>query len=328
LLPWIVGALALTLAVRAGVRWWQVRQSQLPTGIVYGNGRLEADEIDIDTKFAERVAQLFANEGDLVHAGQTLARMDTRDIEAERRSAEATLLEAGRTIDEMQANIRQQRTQVDLAKKELERYRALVQKDYVTHEDFDQRQQAYDGAVATQAATVAKLHEAEHAREAAQHVVELDDVNIRDNVLVAPRDGRILYRIANLGEVLPAGGKVFTMLDATSVYMDIYLPTADAGRIRLGAEGRIVLDAYPQNPIPASVSFLATQAQFTPKAVETKSDRDKLMFRVKVRIDSTLLRAYEGAVRTGLPGVAYVRVDSTLSWPQQLRGRMPTNTAS
>ena len=228
----------------------------------------------------------------------------------------------------MTANILQQRTQVDLARKELDRYRMLVQQDYVTHEDFDERQQTYDAALAMLAATVAKLHEAQHARDAARHVVELDDVNIRDNVLVAPRDGRILYRIANLGEVLPAGGKVFTMLDATSVYMDIYLPTAEAGRVRLGADGRIVLNAYPQRPIRASVSYLATQAQFTPKAVETKNDRDKLMFRVKVRIDSTLLREYQSAVRTGLPGVAYVRVDSTIAWPSQLQGRISTKPTS
>jgi HlyD family secretion protein len=325
-LPYVVGALALLLVARAGVRWWQDRQAQLPSGIVSGNGRLEADEIDIDAKFTERLAQLYANEGDLVHAGQPVARMATQDLDEGRRSAQAALLESERTVDEMQANITQQRTQVDLAQKEVARYRGLVQKDYVTREVFDERQQAYDGAVATLAATVARLREAEHAREAARHVVELDDVNIQDNVLVAPRDGRILYRIANLGELLPAGGKVFTMLDATSVYMDIYLPTADAGRVRLGADGRIVLDAYPQRPIVATVSYLATQAQFTPKAVETKNDRDKLMFRVKVRIDSTVLRGLEGAVRTGLPGVAYVRVDSTTAWPAALRGGVAAHT--
>ncbi len=69
----------------------------------------------------------------------------------------------------------------------------------------------------------------------------------------------------------------------------------------------------------AAVSFLATEAQFTPKAVETRSERDKLMFRVKVRIDSTLLRSHEAAVRTGLPGMAYVRLDSTVAWPRALQ---------
>ena len=326
--PLVVAALAAILCVRAGLRWWHEQQLRLPTGIVFGNGRLEADEIDIETKFPERVATLYVNEGDLVHAGQPLARMDTRDLDAARSSAIATALQAERTIDEMQADIAQERTQLDFAKTELDRYRELVAKDYSTREDLDERVQAYDGAVATLNANVAKLHEAQHARDAARHVVDLDDINIRDNTLVAPRDGVIQYRIANLGEFLPAGSKIFTMLDATSVYMDIDLPTADAGRVRLADDGRIVLDAYPHNPIPATVSYLATEAQFTPKAVETKNDRDLLMFRVKVRIDSTFLKGHEGAVRTGLPGVGYVRVDSTTGWPTWLRGPVSTTPTS
>src|ERR1700756_3034012 len=83
--------------------------------------------------------------------------------------------------------------------------------------------------------------------------------------LVAPRNGPIEYRVANVGEVLPVGGKVFTMLDASYVYMDVYLPTAEAGRVRLGSEARIVLDAYPAHVIPAKVVFVSSQAQFTPK---------------------------------------------------------------
>ena len=85
--------------------------------------------------------------------------------------------------------------------------------------------------------------------------------------------------------MLAAGGKVFTMLDISYVYMDIYLPTAEAGKVKFGADARIVLDAYPNGAIPAKVSFIATQAQFTPKTVETKSERDKLMFRIRVKID-------------------------------------------
>jgi len=320
-LPLLFGVVAASLVVRAGVRWWQGRQSALPAGIVYGNGRLEADEIDVDTKFAGRVAQLYASEGDLVHAGQLVARMDTRDLEASRRAALAQVAQADRLVDEMQANLQQQRSQLALAAKELDRYRELVARDFVDRETFDQRQQAFDAATASLSAADAKLQQALQSREAARQLAQVLDVNIRDDSLVAPRDARIQYRIANLGEVLPAGGKVFTMLDATSVYMDIYLPTRDAGRVRVGADSRIVLDAAPQQPIAARVSYLATEAQFTPKAVETQSDRDKLMFRVKLRIDSTALRGAEGDVRVGLPGVGYVRVDSAVAWPARLQGR-------
>ena len=161
---------------------------------------------------------------------------------------------------------------------------------------------------------------ASHAVDAATHDAELYKVNIADNTLVAPRDERLQYRVANIGEVLPAGGRVFTMLDVAYVYMDIYLPTRSAGQVRLGSEARIVLDALPNVAIPAAVTFIATQAQFTPKTVETKDERDKLMFRVRVKIDPERLRAHAAQVRSGLPGVAYVKFDPAAAWPKSLQG--------
>ena len=184
---------------------------------------------------------------------------------------------------------------------------------------LDQRLQQMNGAMAAQNAAEARVGEAQFALEAATHDVQLYQVDIADNSLVAPRDGRIQYRIANVGEVLPAGGKVFTMLDTGYVYMDIYLPTLDAGRIRIGSEARIVLDAYPNHAIPAAVVFIASQAQFTPKDVETKDERDKLMFRIRVRIDPARLSTRAEAVRSGLPGVAYVRTDRSVAWPVRLQ---------
>jgi len=325
-LPWIIACVVAYFGLRAALRVWHERQFNVPAGIVFGNGRLEADEIDIGTKFAGRVAELYVNEGDFVHAGQAVARMDTRDLEAERRAAEAQVQQAARLVEEDSAVVAQQRTQLGLAETELGRYRQLRGQDFVTQEDLDQRQQAYDVAVAALAAARARVGEAQQARDAATHAVELLEVNIADDTLRAPRDGRIQYRIANVGEVLGGGGKVFTMLDATSVYMDIYLTTADAGRIRLGGDARIVLDAYAGRPIPAFVSFLASQAQFTPKAVETKNEREHLMFRVTVRVAPQILRARAEAVRSGLPGIAYVRLDSTTNWPASLQGASPGRT--
>lgn len=123
--------------------------------------------------------------------------------------------------------------------------------------------------------------------------------------------------------MLPAGGRVFAMLDILYVYMDIYLPTAEAGKVRIGADARIALDAVPNVAIPAKVAFVATQAQFTPKTVETKDERDKLMFRVRVRIDPERLRARGEYVRSGLPGVGYVKYDPSVAWPDKLQGNVP-----
>jgi HlyD family secretion protein len=302
--------------------WWQHLHAQLPAGIAFGNGRLEADEIDIDTKYAGRIAEILADEGDLVKAGQIVARMDTQDLQASLKKSQAQVEQAQHAIDEANANVAQQNSQVLLAQQEIDRATALVQHGFQTKEVLDQRKQQLDGANAGLQAAEARAIESQRALDAATHDVELYNVEIADNTLVAPRDGRIQYRIANIGEVLPAGGKVFAMLDTSYVYMDVYLPTEDAGKVRFGADARIVLDAYPNIAIPAKVSFIATQAQFTPKTVETQSERDKLMFRVRVRIDPERLRSRAEAVRSGLPGVAYVLTDAHTEWPAFLQ-RVP-----
>jgi HlyD family secretion protein len=316
-----VGLVAVLLAAGGGgFYWWKHSQSPLPPGISFGNGRLEADEIDIDTKFPGRIAELHAEIGDMVTAGQVVARMDTRDIQQSLEKAQAQVKQAQRAIDEANANLEQQRTQQILAAQELDRTQTLLKTGYATKELFDQRKQAMDAADAGLRAATERVAQAERALEASQHDVGLYTVNIADNDLVAPRVGRIQYRLANIGEVLPAGGKVFTMLDISYVYMDIYLPALEAGKVKVGTDARILLDAYPTSPIPAKVSFLASQAQFTPKTVETQSERDKLMFRVRVRIDPDRSREHAPSVRSGLPGIAYVLTDSTVAWPTNLQG--------
>jgi len=316
-------AIALLAVVMAGIGGglygWQKAQNQLPAGIAWSNGRIEADEIDIDTKFAGRIANLLVDEGDMVAADQIVARMDVRDLEASLKRSEAQLMQAQKAVDEARAALEQQRSQLALARQQLERTTYLVERGNATRELLDLRQQQVDGAVAGLNAASARVAQSEHALTAAAQSVEVTKVNIADNMLAAPRDGRIQYRIANVGEVLGAGGRVFTMIDIASVYMDIFLPTLESGRVKVGADARIVLDAYPNVIIPAKVSFIATQSQFTPKTVETRTERDRLMFRIRVRVDPELLRAHAQAVRSGLPGLAYVLTDASTEWPARLQ---------
>ena len=320
--------LVLLTAATAASYWWVHSGSGLPPGIAWGNGRLEADEIDIDTKFAGRILTLFTDEGDLVGAGQVVAVMDTRDLQATLKKDAALVQQARRALDEAKANLLQQQTQVKFSQQELDRTTALVPRGFATVELLDQQTQLRNAAIAAENAATERVAEAQHALDAAEHDVELYRVDIVDNALVAPKEGPIEYRVANVGEVLPVGGKVFTMLDASYVYMDIYLPTADAGRVRIGADARIVLDAYPDHVIPAKVVFVASQAQFTPKTVETKDERDKLMFRIRVRIDPERLEGRVAIVRSGLPGVAYVRTDPSAAWPPSLRPSAPPSVAT
>ncbi len=307
----------------ASIYWLKFSQLVLPPGIVFGKGRLETDQINIDTKYAGHIAELFVDEGDMVKAGQVLARMDTRDLAASLKKAQAQVDQAQRAVDEANSIVTQQQSRVLLAQQQLDRATYLVQKGFQTQEVLDQRQQQLNGATALLNAFKARVIQLEHALEAARHDVELYTIEIEDNTLIAPRDGRIQYRVANVGEILPAGGHVFAMLDTSNVYMDTYLPTAQAGQVRFGAEARIVLDAFPKVAIPAKVNFIASQAQFTPKTVETQSEREKLTFRIRVRIDPERLRTWSERLRSGLPGGAYVLIDPATKWPDWLQPTPP-----
>ena len=171
-------------------------------------------------------------------------------------------------------------------------------------------------------AAKAQVIDAGAAIDAAQAAIESISVEINDSTLKSPRDGRVQYRVAQPGEVLAAGGRVLNLVDLGDVYMTFFLPTAEAGRVAMGTDVRLVLDAVPQYVIPAKATFVADVAQFTPKTVETEEERLKLMFRIKAHIPPELLRKYIKQVKTGLPGMAYVQLDPKAEWPASLKGTL------
>jgi len=135
-----------------------------------------------------------------------------------------------------------------------------------------------------------------------------------------------LYRLADPGMVLGSGGKVLTVLDLSDIYMEIFLPSQAAGKLRLGSEARFVLDIAPEYAGRAKVSFISPEAQFTPKQVETRSERDKLMFRIKLQLPAEAILPHIDRVKTGLRGVGYVRLDESVEWPEFLQRRFPLPT--
>jgi HlyD family secretion protein len=131
--------------------------------------------------------------------------------------------------------------------------------------------------------------------------------------------GRVLYRLAEPGEVLGAGGKALTLVNLDDVYMEIYLPSEQAARATIGAEARITVDYIPGRAAPGTVSFVSPEAQFTPKQVETRSERDKLMFRVKIQVPKAAVAQYADHIKTGVRGIGYVKLDKSTAWPDWLQ---------
>jgi HlyD family secretion protein len=318
---WLAGGASLNLpgSLRA-----LVGEESLPEGFASGNGRIEATEVDVATKLPGRLREVRAREGDRVEAGQVVAVLDTDAQEAEQRQAQAELRRARQEREHALALVEQQASELDYARRDLLRLQRLSRSDqFVSEEQVDQARTRVRSAEAALRASQVQVLASEAAIEAAEATIERVQVDIADSNLKAPRGGRVLYRLAEPGEVLGAGGKVLTLLDLSDVYMVIFLPAPQAGRVPLGAEARILFDAAPQYVIPAEVSFVSPRAQFTPKQVETRAVRESLAFRVKVRIAPELLARYEDLVKTGVPGVAYVRIRPESPWPERLTPRLP-----
>ncbi|HEX8011294.1 MAG TPA: HlyD family efflux transporter periplasmic adaptor subunit [Casimicrobiaceae bacterium] len=320
---WLVPIVLIAVAAGGGYAWWRLKPVPLPPGIALANGRIEATQIDVATKLAGRIKDALVAEGDYVEAGQTLARMDTSTLEAELRQADAQLAMARNAVATAEAVVEQRDSELRLASNTLKRSEELIARGFISTQKLDadrtQMLTAKAGLVAARSQAIQAQSSVKAAAAAAERIKsELDDA-----VLKAPRAGRVQYRLAEPGEVLAAGGKVVSLLDLTDVYMTVFLPEATVGKIAIGAEARLVIDAAPQYVIPARVSFVATEAQFTPKTVETASEREKLVFRVKAQIDPALLRAHRAHVKAGMPGVAYVQIDRKATWPEKLEVRLP-----
>ncbi len=342
------GAIVIVAALLAGQ---YLKEDQGFEGIASSNGRIEATEIDVATKLAGRVEAIFVDEGDFVTAGQVLARIDTIVLETQLRQAQAQVREAEGSVatarsqlaqresekSAAQAMVAQRKAEYSAARKRSLRSSALAERGASPRQQADDDLAAMQSASAAVSATQAQVAAAEAAIitagsellraqssvEAAKAAVERVQADITASELKAPRDGRVQYRVAEPGEILGVGGIVLNMLDLSDVYMTFFLPTSSAGRVAIGSEARLVLDAAPRYVIPAKVSFVASGAQFTPKEVETASERQKLMFRVKAKISPDLLKKHITYVKTGLPGVAYVRIDSQAEWPPALEVKIP-----
>jgi HlyD family secretion protein len=320
---WIVLTLLVLAAGVGGFAWWKLRPAPLPAGFTMSNGRIEATQIDIATKLAGRVQDVLANEGDFVEPGQIVARMDTQVLDAELRQAQAQVNQARNAMATAQAVVDQRESELTYAQNTLKRSEELVEKGFVSPQKLDADRTGMLTAKAGLVAARSQVVQAQSAIEAAQASVERIKADLEDSVLKAPRAGRVQYRLAEPGEVLAAGGKVVSMLDLSDVYMTVFLPESTAGRLAIGAQARIVLDVAPQYVIPAKVTFVAAEAQFTPKTVETTAERQKLVFRVKTQIEPDLLRKYRTRVKAGLPGVAYVQLDPNAQWPPNLEVKLP-----
>lgn len=348
----VIGSSIVVVASVAGVFVWKAMKPSGPgVGFASGNGRIEATEIDIATKLGGRVQEILVNEGDFVEIGQPLALMQIDTLNAMRDEAQAQSRQAVNAVASAEAQVAVRKSdkasaraavlmresELDAAQRRFVRTEKLTEDGATPVQQLDDVRARAHGAEAVVIGARAQVAAAQAGIEAAEAqviganskvqateaTVARIEADIQDSRLKSPRAGRVEYRIAQPGEVLPGGGKVLSLVDLSDVYMTFFLPETAVGKVALGSAVHIILDAIPQYVIEAKVSYVASTAQFTPKTVETANERQKLMFRVKAQISPQLLQKHIKMVKTGLPGVAWLKLDPLAKWPANLELKVP-----
>jgi HlyD family secretion protein len=308
------------VAARQGDKAASVAQlAQRESDLGAAEASVSQREADLAARLAvvtEREAELnaaqshFARSSTLVDEGAS-SRQELDDDRAKVAAATAAVASAKAQSAAAEAAVRTAKGQVETARAAVTAAKAQI-----------------SAAQATVEAANAQVGGAGKNVEAAKATIARIEVDYKDATLTSPRNGRVQYRVSQPGEVLPAGGKVLNLVDLGDVYMTFFVPESAAGKISMGSEARVVLDAAPQWVIPAWISYVSSVAQFTPKTVETAAERQKLTFRVKAQIDRNLLKRQLRDIKTGLPGVAWVKLDPDAKWPPELEVKVPPESSA
>lgn len=316
----LVLALILVAGAVGGYLYWRAGvDAEAQKDFARANGRIELQRFDVAAKMSGRVTAIPVREGDTVQAGALIAVLDRDQIVHQTAAAAANVMAARQAEAQALAEVRARSIALRLAQIETRRADQLVGDEAVSSADADRRHAQRDGDLAALAGARAGMDRAAAMQSAATAQLAQARSVMDDTRLVAPMAGRVEYRLVEPGAVVGAGSQIVTLLDPMDAYMTVFLPTRVIARLRMGAQARLRLDSLDDIILPARVSFISSDAQFTPRMVETQSERDKLMYRVKLAIDRPWLAAHAALVHGGLTGEAVVRLDDAAAWPADLQ---------
>jgi len=296
-------------------------------GIISASGRVEGDEVNVAARLTGRVDRLAVSEGQEVKRGELLAEIGAAELEARLAQARASGLAAQRQVAQAEQSLGATRELLAQSEAELVRaesdwqsYRRLVDEEVVSRNFFTRVEAEYKATRAGRESSRLKVREAEAAvlsarasAEAAREQAREIQANLDEAKLISPISGVVTTKVAQQGEVVQAGSPIAILVDLTDLHLKVYLTETQVGRVKLGDEARIYTDAFPGRHFDARVSEIARQAEFTPKNVETREERVKLVFGVKLKAANP-----EGLLKPGLPADAFIRTDPKAPWPEQV----------
>jgi len=316
-----------TLAPKAQI------QGRIKTLLVNEGDAVKKDQLLAEIE-SDQLNARYQNATDTASVLQTQVEQASLDLELTIKNTAARIAAAEAEVSVAQAQLRRAKSVQNNAKLNYERYATLSEEQVVAKSDFDQKRLEFETAAADvnaaekQAnkaeadlalATAAKdtikiktkqLNQAQNNYKAALANLEEATANLRDMKIYSPSDGTILSRPVEIGEVVGAGTPMYVMVDMNRLYLKVYIPETDIGKLKLGNEARVYVDAYPGRAFDAHVTKIYQQAEFTPKNVETREERVKLVFGIELSLDNP-----EAIIKPGMPADGTIRWKEDAPWP-------------
>ncbi|TCJ98926.1 HlyD family secretion protein [Volucribacter psittacicida] len=312
--------IVLLVIIGAGVVYWLVNRNadDLPPGISAMNGRLTVERIDVASLYAGRVEQVYVDEGENVEKDQPLVRLSDSQVMAKLAQAQAGKKQAEQAVERANAQELARQQQLDVAKLEWTNAQQLRKDKLISSTELERREAAYQAAQAELSGAKAAKAEAEaYVLQAQAQIDEVADIH-QDLIIKSPLAGRVEYRLVEMGNVIGAGAKVVSLLDLEDVYINIFLPAPISNQVKLNDDARILVDGMDK-AFPAKVVYVAANAQFTPKSVETAEERTKLMFKIKLQIPREVVQQHSSLLKGGMTAMGYVKYQAEAEWPETLR---------
>jgi HlyD family secretion protein len=260
------------------------------------SGTLEATETDLSSLYAGRILEVRPQLGDVVRAGDTLVVLDTELLRLQRAESEANRRSLHAQREVAHDALEQGRSNLDLADTTLERTRALLEQGSVTRQQLDEAQTKRDVAAAQVSAAEHQLDALTAEEAKLEALLAVYDRQIRDGVIMSPANGTIILRNAEPGEFAAPGAVLLRLADLTRLELRVFLAEQDLARVKIGQELPVLVDALKGEPITGQVTWVSSEAEFTPKNTQTREARTQLVYAVKLGVPNP-----DGRLHIGMP---------------------------
>jgi len=299
----------IVLVLFAGLSLYFFKKQESAKGLLILHGRVEGKEMNIGSKVQGRIIRLYKRESDPVKKGELLAELRQDEYLAMLSSAQKEVQAAEETVLMAQSYLLKSQAKLEQAKRDLERYRALFQEGLVSKRDLEIAELNYTSALSELKVNEKYVAQAKAKQSSALQRLKEVEVSYRETKIYTPADGVILSRVAEEGEVVNPGQVIYTMVDLNKLYIKVYIPEPELGKVKLGQQARVYVDAYLDRYFNGTLTRVYEQAEFTPKNVETKDERVKLVFGAEVSVENP-----EGLLKPGMPADVVLKIDPKAEW--------------